>query len=1835
MNRIVCKTRRTGTLLGACLLSFIMALAPVTLANLAPAFELGNVRTSSALPKPARAINVRQAVSPLAPLAVISVDTTDDEDDTNPANCSLREAIVAANGDTAFGGCIAGSGDDIINFTVTGTITLTSALPTLSTSMRIEGPGASQLTVSGDNSVRVFRVALPSPGTVSFAGITVANGSATMDVGGGIYNDGNATVNVNNSVITNNFAVLGGGLANSGVGTFTVTNSTLSDNTAQTAGGAVNLGTLNLINSTLNNNSAGGGGSGNGGGINTGAGTLNVTNSTLSNNSAAGSGGAIFNSGVSGTVNITGSTLTGNSADIGGGINSPFGGVPLIRNSIVALNTATTSGPDVSGPFTTQGFNFIGKNDGAAASFPAGNPNANGDIVGASATPLDPLLGPLASNGGPTQTHRLLTASPAIDKGKNFATDESSNPILTDQRGLLRPVDLDDPPYPNATSGDASDIGAYELQGDTVQTGTPSLIVNTPDDHDDGACTDGDCTLREAIIAANSDFDTSTINFDIPGNGPHIIQLTGILDDLETDIHIEGPTDESVRVRGESVFNPYSIFTIVPGAIVNISNLSITDGAEFAGGGILNCGSLVLTNTTFVDNLADFGGAISNCGSLTINQSTFTYNFAGLGGAIDNIGSINIKDSTFTNNLAVIGGAVYNENILNIENSTFSQNHSFEEGGAIDTDDGFLIMVNSTISGNTSDGAGGGLLHCGATTGFLTNVTITNNRADADGDDEGLGGGISQISDFPITLRNTIVAGNFRGEFPSATPDDIDGPMAPESSFNLIGDGGSGGLMDRSVDPVHGNQVDVADPGLGPLQDNGGPTFTHALLLGSPAFNAAIDLTSLVGAIDDSQPSIDVVDAGGIPNCIGFTIRIDDEQMIVNCKAGNTLAVTRGANGTTPAAHSAGASVNTPFDQRGNGFSRVVFTSSDTSLDVGAFEVQQGTPHHLAFNVQPSNTNAGATISPAVTVLILDAENNATVSNADVTLAIGTNPGGGTLSGTTSVTAVNGTATFSDLSIDKIGSGYTLVASSRGLTSATSSLFNIISPASVTGTKTVSGVFNPGSTVTYTIVLSNSGPAAQLNNPGNEFTDVLPSTLTLVSASATSGTAVGVVGANTVTWDGAIANSGSVTITITATINMGTSGQTISNQGTINYDADGNGTNEANRVTDDPSVGGADDPTRFTVNIADLTISKTHTGIFSPGQSGGYTITVSNVGTGATDGSTVTITDNVPVGLTPTGPVGIHNGWFCSIVSQTLTCTRNDVLAANSSYPPITLTVNVANPAPVTVTNTATVSGGGDGNITNNSASDVTNISCEADPSLTNNNPLVISRFRMNGPRGAQDEFVELFNPTDEEYTVATGNCTGGLAVFASAGNGTTSNAVQMVCQIPNGTQIPARGYYLCTGITYSLNNLGLNGGLGGGNATGDAPIGCAGSCTDDIPNDSGLALIDVGSNIITLCPKGAFGCPTGFSFSSPGTSGNAKVYDSIGFSAYGPGAPASGRPSLAGNFCEGDCLKPVGDASTGAACTGNSWFPVTAAAPACYGQAGQYEFLRRQTTFNASLGTLHQDTDHNVNDIILVAPNAATNMGLQVTGVSGVTTVLGASIPQNSNAPVDIPRTEFTQAPFDVGDQLGPRNAERNYTLDPTIAYPANDPLGTFTLRLRYTNNSGRPVTPMRYRVDNLATLCGPQNAAPAVGTGNARNLAAAPDCVPGGFTAILKVLNSTQENVVDSGGTQQFVFGTVLEDLSVGQPSAPGPLSPLGGGVDNTVVPNPSSNTASVGDGVTGGIGQYNTNAISSPPVNVIRLRIKFGVVKSGRFILLLTPQAKFGPTPLEDLRTDKPGQ
>lgn len=145
---------------------------------------------------------------------------------------------------------------------------------------------------------------------------------------------------------------------------------------------------------------------------------------------------------------------------------------------------------------------------------------------------------------------------------------------------------------------------------------------------------------------------------------------------------------------------------------------------------------------------------------------------------------------------------------------------------------------------------------------------------------------------------------------------------------------------------------------------------------------------------------------------------------------------------------------------------------------------------------------------------------------------------------------------------------------------ATTVLWN----ASLAASKTVAGSFVPGGAVTYTLVLTNSGASTQADNPGDELVDVLPAELVLVSASATSGTAVATVATNTVTWNGSLPASGTVTVTIAATIGGSVPPTAvISNQAALMFDVSGDGVNETPGLSDDPTVGGSADPTTFTV----------------------------------------------------------------------------------------------------------------------------------------------------------------------------------------------------------------------------------------------------------------------------------------------------------------------------------------------------------------------------------------------------------------------------------------------------------------------------------------------------------------------------------------------------------------------------------------------------------------------------------------------------------------------------
>jgi hypothetical protein len=420
--------------------------------------------------------------------------------DDGAGNCTLRAAVQQAN---------AAPGADTINFSVTGTINLAAALPALSSDLTVSGPGADLLTLKSNTS-GVYSFTVASGVTASISGLTLSGNPAASfqggsvlvrsggklnmtncamngNVGASIYNSF-GTVNLFNCTISNN---RGGGIINDG-GSLNLTNSSVSDNSDI---GIVSTGTLNLMNSKVSGNNTNGDF---GAGIQSSRGLLNVINSTISNNfnnggpaggiengisstavvenstvsgNTAGAGAGIYNTGTlrltnvtvsrntatttnrndsgggivnGGTLTLTNCTVTGNVAAGGGG--GIFGSnVTNFGNTIVAGNISTVGlGHDLHGTFNSQDYNLIGNTSSATI-----NGTTTHNITG-----QDPKLGPLADNGGPTQTHALLANSPALDAGGNaLARDANGNTLLTDQRGAGR----------FGGAGQVVDIGAYEF----------------------------------------------------------------------------------------------------------------------------------------------------------------------------------------------------------------------------------------------------------------------------------------------------------------------------------------------------------------------------------------------------------------------------------------------------------------------------------------------------------------------------------------------------------------------------------------------------------------------------------------------------------------------------------------------------------------------------------------------------------------------------------------------------------------------------------------------------------------------------------------------------------------------------------------------------------------------------------------------------------------------------------------------------------------------------------------------------------------------------------------------------------------------------------------------------------------------------------------------------------------------------------------------------------------------------------------------------------------------------------------------------------------------------
>lgn len=404
---------------------------------------------------------------------------------------SLRAALVAANATAA---------DDTINFDATAfaglqTITITSGGLNVANNgaLTIIGTGADRLRIAGYQQTGIFFINAGATATIN--DLTVTASDATNF--GSAINNNLGTLTLNNVVVsgyTSGFSAEGGGIFNEGI--LTVNNSIISGNSAVSGGGISNTGTLTLNGSTVSGNSSiyGGGGIAN-------FRTVTLNNSTVSDNRTEAAGGGFLNYE---TVIVNNATISGNTADVGGGflnfkivtLNNAtvsnntadeFGGIfspeATINagNSIIAGNNASVY-PDFAGTLNSLGYNLIGNTSDVTITG-----NETGNLYN-----VNPLLGPLQDNGGPTQTQALLPGSPAIDAGN--AT------LPTDQRGFQRPAD--DPAVSNAANG--SDIGAVEVCGalDTDGDGTGDLCDT--DDDGDGDADATDCAPLNPAISHNA-----------------------------------------------------------------------------------------------------------------------------------------------------------------------------------------------------------------------------------------------------------------------------------------------------------------------------------------------------------------------------------------------------------------------------------------------------------------------------------------------------------------------------------------------------------------------------------------------------------------------------------------------------------------------------------------------------------------------------------------------------------------------------------------------------------------------------------------------------------------------------------------------------------------------------------------------------------------------------------------------------------------------------------------------------------------------------------------------------------------------------------------------------------------------------------------------------------------------------------------------------------------------------------------------------------------------------------------------------------------------------------
>jgi hypothetical protein len=652
----------------------------------------------------------------------------------------------------------------------------------------------------------------------------------------------------------------------------TVTGCLFTGNDATGGGGG--RGSSNTQGGQFSTGGGGGdGGAGQGGAIYVAAGTTSITRSTFSGQTITGgfggAGGQFSNTGGSGTnpggaggnaegaaiyaasaLSLTHCTIAHGICRAGGGGSSGSGlfaasgvpggsgvfgaGIVTIGNTLVATNRVAVgfnalTNADVSGAFSSQGYNLIGALPGGVAGFTGAT-----ELTGTTALPLDPRI-PFspAPNGFSVGTLRLLPGSPAVDKGRALGG------ATVDQRGLARSVDLSDVDFPNAVGGDGTDIGAFESQ--TLPNSQPSAFGGNF-----FVATAGQALTGISVFASDEDSEPLTLRIvgtALPtgltlNNDGSITGTTTVVGSAVYQFKANDGKEDSEVASFELLVNeaPSLVVNTLADAVSNIDGVtSLREAVTRAQTDGLT--TPVTFDPVFFANPKSTAipfSPILISGDVEIIGPAAGVSLTGLTLSISG-GTVALSNLTFRGQMSAPFIDVSGTTTLTATGCTFGAGQFFVSLPMINNG-GTVTLRNCTVAGNdvTNSGSTASALYLVTGTLLLENCTVATN----------IGQNAIEIAGGTFSMGNTLVAGNTLST--GAAANQINGAVT-SLGYNLIGAAPNMTLTGTTT----GNQLSVANALLDPegLQFNGGPTRTIALLTGSPA----IDKGKIAGGVTTDQ----------------------------------------------------------------------------------------------------------------------------------------------------------------------------------------------------------------------------------------------------------------------------------------------------------------------------------------------------------------------------------------------------------------------------------------------------------------------------------------------------------------------------------------------------------------------------------------------------------------------------------------------------------------------------------------------------------------------------------------------------------------------------------------------------------------------------------------------------------------------------------------------------------------------------------------------------------------------------------------------------------------------